>query len=233
MRNKLPINQRPASPTLIMRNGMALFLVIGVLAFAAIIGFAMLSTASMQAQTTLNSSLALTADSLADSGLDLACYYLLNPDKAPKAVPLGSYYDGGTISFGSRMPGSVDLTITPLATAGDYQIISTGRAATARNVAHTVTATVHINPGYQVKSIVGFSQNGTLPATATVNGDIQCNGTLVNLGVVNGNVLSPNPIQGTGTILGGLVAINPNNTTPIPSPAELRSFSTYTYNGNT
>ena len=214
------------------RAGLALLLVIGVLAFAAIIGFAMLSSASMQAQTTLNSSLALTADALADSGVDLACYYLINPDKAPTAVPLGSYYHGGTISFGANMPGSVDLTITPLATAGDYQIVSVGRA-TGRNIAHTVTANVHVNSGYRVKSIVGFSQNGTLPLSATVNGDVQANGLLVNLGVVNGNVLSPNPIQGAGTITGGLVAISPSNTTPIPSPAELRSYSTYTFNGNT
>jgi len=214
------------------RDGMALFLVIGVLAFAAIIGFAMLSTASMQAQTTLNSSLALTADALADSGVDLACYYLINPDKAPTAVPLGSYYHGGTITFGSKMPGSVDLTITALATAGDYQIVSVGRAA-QRSIAHSVTANVHVNQGYQVKSIVSFSGNGTLPLSATVNGDIQVNGILVNLGVVNGSLLSPNSAQGSGSLLGGLIAINSNNNTPIPTPATLRSFTTYTYNGNT
>src|SRR3954471_13689300 len=94
------------------RTGLALVLVISVLAFAAIIGFVMLSTASMQAQTTLNSSLALTADALADSGVDLACYYLQNPVKAPKAVPVGGFYDGGTITFGSKMPDSVDLAIS-------------------------------------------------------------------------------------------------------------------------
>src|SRR5438067_4301783 len=102
------------------RAGLALLLVIGVLAFAAIIGFAMLSTASMQAQTTLNSNLALSADALADSGVDLGCYYLLNPTKAPKTVLPGSYYDGGTITFGANMPGSVDLTITPINSSGDY-----------------------------------------------------------------------------------------------------------------
>src|ERR1051325_7058367 len=120
------------------RSGLALVLVIAVLAFAAIIGFAMLSTASMQAQTTLNSNLALSADALADSGVDLACYYLLNPTKAPKNVPVGGYYDGGTITFGPNMPGSVDLTITPLATTGDYKIISVGKPG-MRNLSHTVT----------------------------------------------------------------------------------------------
>jgi hypothetical protein len=217
------------------RTGLALVLVISVLAFAAIIGFAMLSTASMQAQTTLNSNLALSADALADSGVDLACYYLINPAKAPKAVPVGGFYDGGTITFGSKMPGSVDLTITQLASDGDYKIVSIGRASTSpgRSIAHTVTATVHVNSGYQVKSIVAFSGNGTLPLSATVNGDIQANGILINLGIVNGNVLSPNPVQGTGSILGGLVAITPNNNTPIPTPVTLRSFSTYSYNGNT
>src|SRR5947207_15926742 len=98
------------------RAGIALLLVVMVLAFAAIIGFAMLSTASMQAQTTLNSNLALSADALADSGVDLACYYLLNPIKAPKNIPAGGFYDGGTITFGPNMPGSVELTITQVNT---------------------------------------------------------------------------------------------------------------------
>jgi hypothetical protein len=214
------------------RQGLALVLVISVLAFVALVGFAMLSTASMQAQTTLNSNLALTADALADSGIDLACYYLINPSLAPKNVPVGSFYDGGTISFGSKMPGSVDLKITALPTDGDFQIVSTGRAA-GRNIAHTVTATVHVNSGYQVRSVMAFNQGGTLPLSATVNGDIQVNGILVNLGAINGNILSPNPVQGSGSLLGGLLAINSNNNTPIPNPSTLRSFSTYTYKGNT
>src|SRR5215212_1413693 len=108
------------------RAGLALVLVISVLAFAAVIGFAMLSTASMQAQTTLNSNLALSADALADSGVDLACYYLVNPTKAPKNVPVGSFYDGGTITFGPKMPGSIDLSITSLGN-NDYKIVSVGK----------------------------------------------------------------------------------------------------------
>ncbi len=217
------------------RAGLALVLVMTVLAFAAIIGFAMLSTASMQAQTTNNSNLAMSADALADSGIDLACYYLINPGKAPKFVAPNGYYDGGTITFGPNMPGTVQLAITPLATDGDYTIVSTGRAgySTEGTVAHTVTATVHVNSGYQIKSIVGFSGGGTLPLSATVNGDIQAGGVLINLGIINGNVLSPNPVQGAGNILGGLVAISPNNNTPIPSTTTLRSFTTYKYNGNT
>src|SRR3954470_11641193 len=120
------------------RTGLALVLVIAVLAFAAVIGFAMLSSASMQAQTTLNSNLALSADALADSGVDLASYYLINPTKAPKSIPAGSFYDGGTISFGNKMPGTIDLAISSLGN-NDYKIVSVGRAA-GRNIAHTVTA---------------------------------------------------------------------------------------------
>src|SRR5205823_4745684 len=168
------------------RAGLALLLVIGVLAFAAIIGFAMLSSASMQAQTTLNSNLALSADALADSGVDLACYYLVNPGKAPKNVPVGGFYDGGTINFGAKMPGSVDLAITSLGN-GDYKIVSVGKVG-SRGIAHTVTATVHVETGYQVKSVVSFSGNGTLPLSSTVNGDIQVNGVLTNLGAINGDL---------------------------------------------
>jgi hypothetical protein len=38
---------------------------------------------------------------------------------------------------------------------------------------------------------------------------------------------------GSGSLLGGLIAIDSNNNTPIPTPATLRSFSSYSYNGNT
>src|SRR5687768_9309045 len=103
------------------RSGIALILVVTVLAFAAIVGFTMLSTASMQAAATRNSNLALAADGLAESGFDLACYYLLNPNKAPTFVAPGDFWRGGTISFGPSMPGTVDITITPLATINQYR----------------------------------------------------------------------------------------------------------------
>ncbi len=214
------------------RTGLALVLVISVLAFAAIIGFAMLSTASMQAQTTLNSNLALSADALADSGVDLGCYYLLNPTKAPKTVLPGAYYDGGTITFGANMPGSVDLTITPINSSGDYKIVSVGKPGT-RDLAHTVTATVHIDAGYQVKSLVAFNGLGILPVTATINGDVQSNNTLTNLGRINGKVISPFGILGSGLVLNGLVAPTDDNKMGIPGTSTLRSYTTYSYHNQT
>jgi hypothetical protein len=213
------------------RAGLALVLVISVLAFAAIIGFAMLSTASMQAQTTLNSNLALSADALADSGIDLACYYLVNPSKAPKTVPAGGFYDGGTISFGPNMPGSVDLAITSLGN-NDYKIVSVGKAG-MRNLSHTVTATVHIDPGFQVKSLVAFNVPAILPLTATINGDVQANGLLTNLGRINGALISPLSALGSGLILNGVLAPTDSNQMTIPTVATLTNYSTYTYRGKT
>jgi hypothetical protein len=215
------------------RSGIALILVVTVLAFVAIVGFSMLSTASMQAAATRNSNHALAADALAESGFDLACYYLINPDKAPTPLttgPSGSYWSGGTLSFGPSMPGAVTITITPLANANEYRIVCAGQAGNSELV-RNVVSTVRANRGYQVKSAVGFSQNGYLPLTSTVHGDVQANGVLINAGIINGNVLSPNPIGGLGTILGGLIAITPSNNTPIPNAATLRNYATYSYRG--
>jgi hypothetical protein len=214
------------------RSGIALILVVTVLAFAAIVGFTMLSTASMQAAATRNSNLALAADGLAESGFDLACFYLLNPAKAPTFVAPGDFWHGGTLTFGPNMPGSVDITITPLATANQYRIVSVGRGANS-DLVRTVIATVQANRGYQVKALVGFNQSGYLPVTSTVHGDVQANGTLINAGIINGNVLSPNPIGGLGNILGGLIVLNSDNSTPIPSVTTLRNYATYTYRGAT
>ena len=210
-------------------------LVLTVLAFAAIVGLAMLSTASMQAQTTANSSLALSADALADSGVDLACYYLVNPTKAPKFVAMGGYYDGGTISFGPNMPGSVDLTITPVAggNAGDYKVISVGKAAWS-GLTHTVTANVHVDTGWTAKSLVGLSNGGNTSLLTTINGDVQSNGStiaLTNLGKITGSVISLLSAGGSGLITLGTIAPNEQNKMTIPVWANVRDFTSYSYRG--
>src|SRR4030095_5832457 len=84
------------------RRAMALLMVVTVLGVVAIVGFALLSAASLQAQAASNSTRSAEAASLAESGMELACYYLLYPSKAPVAIPVGSYWAGATgIHFGN------------------------------------------------------------------------------------------------------------------------------------
>src|SRR5688500_14628068 len=59
------------------RRGAAMLLVLSVLAVAAVLGYAMLSIASIQRQLESNARRGPEAEGLAESGVNLAIYYLL------------------------------------------------------------------------------------------------------------------------------------------------------------
>ena len=69
MRNNRPITGR---------TGVALVMVITVLAMTAVLGFAMLSSASLAARSSANAAATVGAASLAESGVELACAYILD-----------------------------------------------------------------------------------------------------------------------------------------------------------
>src|SRR5205823_4412594 len=77
-------------------RGMALLLVIAVIALAAVLGYAMLSGATLQNRAGANQVRLAGADYLAESGMNIAMYYLQNPDKAPGYPSFGGvgYWTG-------------------------------------------------------------------------------------------------------------------------------------------
>ena len=92
------------------RRGFALLLVLTVIAITTILGFAVMAGTQLQVQTSKNTYAAAAADSLAESGMNLAAYYLQYPTKAPSLNSLG-YWAGGTgITFGTGVTGSVAST---------------------------------------------------------------------------------------------------------------------------
>src|SRR5438045_3403998 len=114
------INRKP--------RGMALMLVVILISIATVMGYALLATSSMQAQISNTTVMAASADSLAESGVNLAMYYLQNPLTAP-LTPGQSFWHGDTgISLGSTVVGTCDVSVTQL-TPLTYQIVSTGRSS--------------------------------------------------------------------------------------------------------
>ena len=84
-------------------GGIAFVLVVVVMAAAAIMAFALISSALIQADASRNSVSSFSADGLVQSGSTLAEYYLMNPDKAAASALTSS----GTTTFynpGSAVP---------------------------------------------------------------------------------------------------------------------------------
>ncbi|HTW93727.1 MAG TPA: hypothetical protein VMD30_02965, partial [Tepidisphaeraceae bacterium] len=88
-------------------SGIALILVIVVMAIAAVMAYAMLSAGALQEQVSANSIAQANADALAESGVSLAMYYLTHTSTAPVTPP---YTESG-LTFNS-LSGSVTLTVS-------------------------------------------------------------------------------------------------------------------------
>src|SRR4051812_18386867 len=125
------------------RRGIAMILVVVLMAAAAIMGFALLSSASMQAQATRNSRYAYGAESLNQSATNMTLYYLLNPDKADSS----RLTTNGSTTFynpGSNVP---TMNLSDGSTVSKIDVSLLSRATTTRNYAIDVTSTSGANQG--------------------------------------------------------------------------------------
>src|SRR5215207_2703787 len=93
-----------------VRRGAALLLVMSVVVVAAVLGYAMLSVTSLQRQMEKNARRGPEAESLAESGVNLAIYYLLHPESAPGYpgwANVAWHWPGtaGPVGFGAALDG--------------------------------------------------------------------------------------------------------------------------------
>lgn len=209
-------------------------LVLSVVGLTAVLGVAMLAGAALQVHTSVNVALAGQADALAQSGVDLALYYLANPLKMPGGYN-GSYWSGANaLSLGSGVPGTVDLTITNPGGGEEYFIRSTGKLPTPSGglISRTITCQTLVRPGLLLKHGAAFDGGLTLPVNMRVNSTLQVEGSLANLGIVTGTVYC-NSITLLGTLLGGSASLDATHRAVIPRASDVRNYATYTYRGQT
>ena len=174
---------------------MALLLVVAVLATAAVLGYAMLSVNTLQAQLASNLTHTAGAEYDAEAGANVAEYYLQTPTVAPSSwtsTPGYKLYamavqvnDGTTASF--------DVTAVKGASRNVYTIQSIGRTSTGSAYTHSTNASITVArvgiPGAGV-----FGGNISIPTRTTfsdgaVSGAlaIQANGTVT---AVTGSTIS-------------------------------------------
>jgi hypothetical protein len=218
------------------RHGVALLLVVCALGVVAVLGTAMLASASLQVQTSRTASMAFSADALAESGVELANYYLLYPSRCTPVVVPPSYWGGGTnITFGASVPGSVDVAVTSLG-SGNYRVVSTGKVTRGNaTITRTVTAQMHVDMGYQTPLGANFNTGVALalPLKTTITGDVQTNALTTLAGRITGKLVTTVAPTITGLLTGGWTLKNAGNAVAIPAQANLRDFSTYRYLGRT
>jgi hypothetical protein len=234
------------------RAGVALILVVAVLGIAAIMSYAMLSSASLQAQVGGTANLVVGADSLAESGVNYAMYYLQHPEVAPSLNSSGFYPGEAGVSIGSSTSESFDVTVSDKDRDGvtalsrnTYLITSVGRCGA---ITRTVYVKVYVAAKYRVVSAFSSNNDVTMPATVTLSilDDttagftrlstdplVRCDAkyTLNNINAVTGTVAS------TLTNASNPMAVPqyPLQAAPTLSGASqintLKSYTTYTYNG--
>lgn len=219
------------------RRGAAMMIVLIVIGVATVLGFAMVSASSLQAQTDGNLKYVASAEYLADSGAQLALYYLQYPAKCPVAMPSG-YYPGQTgATFGGAAAGSADITVTYDSTAQHYTITSVGKATTSTGTINkTVTATAALIKQFKQTSAVGASGNIKLAGLlTTIIGDLDTNGTLTvpTLASISGTAryrslaLPHGSIHQTSPLAAG-------DSVQVPTLSTIKDYTgTYTYQGHT
>ncbi len=232
------------------RRGVAMLLVLGVIAMATVLGYAMLATGSLQKQVSSNGAATAGAQGMAESGVNLAMYYLQHPDKRndyPATYPETENYDragtywrgtgGQFVNVGSPVAGSIKVTVNRSnpAIRWQYDIQAVGRAAGSA-VERKVEATVWVNSEYKIRHAAMFSNDVTFTAGSRVgqngqgNGDVYSNGAVIIRSTAN--------VWGTGLRRKSLsTPVRPflNWVTPVPlvpqvvprNGTEVRDYRTY------
>jgi hypothetical protein len=220
------------------RRGAALLLVLSVVSLAAVLGYAMLSMASLQRQMETNLRRGPEAEALAESGINLANYYLLHPQSAPGYpgwTDLSWHWPGtgGPVGFADAMGGSVDVVVAKdPARPWEYVITSTG-IATPGTVSRTVTSRILLNAEYEVKYAAVFGSDvvigsygviGALaaPTQAYARGafTIRTNGKVYG-NVFKGSALPSSMVQPVGGTFKTLPPV------PVYVPADLTEIRDY------
>ena len=225
--------QSPLRRNAVLRErGFALVHVMIVVGMAAVLGLAMLSSSALQVQQGLNARLATEADALAESGVNLAMYYLQYPSRAP-ALKSGYWPGGKDLTLGAAAgKGTFDVTVSrDMSDPEIYYVASTGKAspgASSGQITRTIKAKLRVRPGLQVRHGLLAGGNLTLGLNVKVTvGNIIVDGSLTNYGVIL-NTAWARSFPLLGSILKWL-QLAPDAKVELPRPDTIQKYETYVY----
>jgi Tfp pilus assembly protein PilX len=161
------------------RRGIALMLVVAVVALASILGLVMLSTATLANRSGANQERLMSGEYLAQSGVNLAMYYLQHPDRAP-SVNADGYWPGtgGELAISSSVQGTVNVTVTrDSSNPWAYEVVSVGTAGVQGDtqITRTTGARLLVRQAFDVKYAMNSNVDTNLNAGFAVSGDAYTN----------------------------------------------------------
>jgi hypothetical protein len=225
-------------------------MVIAVIAIASILGYVMLSSASLQNHAGGNQMKLVSADYLAESGLNIAMYYLQYPDRAP-ALNADGYWSGmnSEYTLPNGSPATLTVAVTPAMDNSappkpvpwTYEVgtsASVGSAGDpARRVTRTTGARIYVRNEYVNRpGAVVANNNITFYGPITTSGDVYGSKTMaIKTGSLTPAINGAGYSQSSTTISGyttprdGYYAItNTASGTPIaPSNSNVNLYKTY------
>lgn len=216
----------------------------------------LLTVNSARVQVAANAADATIAHYLAESGVNVAMYYLQYPERYGGAKPAGYYPGQDPVQFGSAAPGRVVTNVTFDSGTGIYTVATN---ATVKTKAQN-TYTRQIDASLQVLNAAtpvietpmdALVTNGNiaLTATTTIDGSVKSLGSVsVPAGTVTGSVSADSvTVSGSGNVMGqtqsladGLIksdtsgaavdkqAIRDGLTSLVPDITNVRDFRSYT-----
>jgi hypothetical protein len=215
------------------RSGMALMLVVMVMAVAAVLGYAMLAASEMQTQAAKNSDASLSADALAESGIEQALYYLQFPENAPALQPGFDYYRGGTnLSLGASVPGTYDVSVvdqTPatVQTADrTFLITSTGKKVDEDGLTISRKLASRVLVNYAYRHAIGTSNATYVDSGTNAVGNVRCNGTVTvkGPGSISGSVAASSVVLTNAGTVGS--TLSAPLSTAAPSSGDINWYGT-------
>jgi hypothetical protein len=191
----------------------------------------MLSDTSMQVQAHRSSSLAIQAQTLAESGVHLAMYYLVNPWKAPSLT--NGYWPGSTgNTLGSAVPGTFDVTVARVGASGEqYTITSLGKVteASGGTITRTIQTTVIAHAGLSIFNAITAPKDVTLASNGRVTGNVRINGKLTTWATIDdGRMYARSFDIREGSALNA-VTLGASDTVDVPLAGSIQTYATYPY----
>jgi len=227
------------------RSGVALIMVIAMMGLCACLGYAMLYGASTDAQAADNAVMTAQADVLAESGVNLAMYYLRFPAKAPaNFLTSMDTYTASNIRFGSDATGYTDLTVVRDVPGGwEFTISSTGVSQDGPlRISQTIKSTVTCKTEFQPRFAVSAQGNTVIRGPSMFITGNTASGALGPVQVKGTFGVSGNPTLQPATNVFALALSTVFTATPkvvgfqntAPTWAQLKTYGPqYTYDGQT
>ncbi|CAN5401287.1 hypothetical protein BH10PLA1_BH10PLA1_02630 [soil metagenome] len=216
-------------------RGIAIVIVLVLVALATVMAAALLSSQSIMAQASDNGSRAAQADALADSGIALASYYLQNPTAAPVLNASGFYPGQAGVSLGSAIDGTVDIVVSQVNNS-TYSIATTSHygTTTATPLTRSLAATAAVQYSYVPTDASSVNGSFNVSANTIINGNLTATGTVtLALGSkVNGTITAPSVVGSLLNLIGSIVTTSTCCGTK-PAATTAKDYTTYTYNGKT